>query len=180
MNLLKIEKVGVDRLDEFLEYLKAHLDENGENNLFFLPLNKEQSKYDPVWAEKFKVGISKEFGESGWRRLWVAISPENKIAGHIDIRSRNELNTSHRVLLGMGTDHKFRNQKVGQQLLKFVIDYCKEQPQISWIDLEVMSMNFIAVSIYEKMGFHLLSSTKDMFRFQNQSFDYKSMTLNVE
>ncbi len=180
MNEIRIEEITEENLNQFLEYLKKHLSENGDNNVFFLPLSKEQSAFDKDWEIKFALSARKKIFESGWRKLWVAINEDKKIVGHIDIRPRKELNTEHRVLLGMGTDIKFRNLKLGQQLLKFVINYCKHKSEISWIDLEVLANNFAAVRLYEKMEFKLISQVEDMFRIQNQSFDYKFMSLNVD
>jgi len=179
MHAIKIEELGEENFNRFLDYLKIHLSENGDNNLFFLPLSKEQSKFNPEWEDKFRIGLNKKIGETGWRKLWLAINQDDKIVGHIDIRSRNELNTEHRVLLGMGTDRNFRNLKIGQRLLHFVINYCRNEPKISWIDLDVLAINIPAIRMYEKMEFQLLSTINDMFRIQNQSYDYKSMTLNV-
>ncbi|MFK8057985.1 MAG: GNAT family N-acetyltransferase [Saprospiraceae bacterium] len=180
MHAISIEELKDENLDQFLAYLKVHLSENGDNSLFFQPISKAQSKFSPDWETKFRVGLRKEFGEKGWRKLWIAINEENQIVGHIDIRSRNEPNTGHRVLLGMGTDSKFRNLKIGQRLIAFVIAYCKNQPDISWLDLEVLTSNIPAIRIYKKLEFQILGSVKDMFRIENQSYDYTSMTLNVE
>lgn len=179
MTAISIKEIGEEEFGKFLAYLKVHLSENGDNDFYFLPLTKEQSQFNVEWESKFKSGMKKDFGEAGWRKLWISLNEENEIVGHIDIRSRNELNTDHRVLLGMGTDYRYRNQKIGQRLLMHVIEYCKLHQQISWIDLEVLGANHKAISMYNKMGFQLLSHTKDMFRFQNQSFDYRSMTLDV-
>jgi hypothetical protein len=43
-----------------------------------------------------------------------------------------------------------------------------------------MTNNIPAKSLYEKMNFELINTTKDMFRIDNISHDYTSMTLNVE
>ena len=180
MNSIRVEEIGEENLNDFLNYLKSHLSENGDSNSFFLPLTKEQSKFSKEWKTKFKNGMNKAMYEFGWRKLWVAINQEDNIVGHVDIRSRNELNTEHRVLLGVGTDLNYRKLKIGQQLLTFVIDFCKNQPKISWIDLEVLANNIPAIRLYEKMNFELLSNVNDMFRIQNKSYDYNSMTLNVE
>ncbi len=180
MNQIRITEITELHFNDFLEYLKKHLSENGDNNVFYLPLSKEQSAFNKDWETKFKMGTNTKMFESGWRKLWIAINHDNQIVGHADIRSRKELNTEHRVLLGMGTDINFRNLKIGQHLLKFVINYCKNNPQISWIDLEVLANNTPAIRIYEKMEFKLLSHVMDMFRINYQSFDYKFMSLNVD
>jgi len=179
MKSISVEEIREEHLNGFLKYLKTHLSENGDDNTFFLPLTKEQSKFSEEWEIKFKDGMNKTMNEVGWRKLWVALNQDGKIVGHIDIRSRNELNTEHRVLLGMGTAINYRKLKIGQQLLLFVIDYCKNQSKISWIDLEVLANNTAAIGLYEKMNFELLSHVKDMFRIQNKSYGYNFMTLHV-
>ncbi len=177
--MIKIEEFRNEDMNMFLDYLTIHLSENGNNNFLFQPLSKEQSKIGRELEEKFNIGFNRNFGDAGWRKLWLARNQENEIVGHIDIRSRNELNAEHRVLLGMGVDNNYRNLKIGQRLIEFVIAYSKNQPKISWIDLEVLTTNIPAVKLYEKMKFQVLSNTVDMFRIEDISYDYTSMTLNV-
>ena len=168
MEVVKIEEIEESYIKTFLEYLYSHLSENGTNNFFFLPLMKEQSNIGNNWEDKFRIGMKKQLGEVGWRKLWVAKNGDNNIIGHIDIRHRNELNTQHRVVLGMGTDRHFRKKKVGQHLLEHVIAYCKKQTEISWLDLDVMANNIPAIRLYEKMDFKQLGYTADMFRIHGR------------
>lgn len=179
--MISIKELNQDRLDDFIQYLTNHLSENGQKEVtLFQPLSKKQSSLSQEWKAKFEAGMNKKNGEIGWRKIWVAVNEENKIVGHIDIRSQNQLNTEHRVLLGMGVDSNFRNLKIGQKLLEFIIDYCRNNHKISWIDLQVLTNNVPAIGLYKKMNFEHLSITKDMFRIDNISYDYTSMTLNVE
>ncbi|OYQ43499.1 hypothetical protein CHU92_03300 [Flavobacterium cyanobacteriorum] len=176
--ICELEKVN---LEEFFQYLATHIKENGQNgSMLYFPLSKEQSILSDEMKAKFLEGIHKEFGETGWRKAWVALNGEGNIVGHADIRTNNQLNSGHRVLLGMGVDINFRNLKIGQKLLNFIIDYCRNYPGICWIDLEVMTANTPAKSLYEKMKFEHVSTVKDMFRIDNISYDYTSMALNVE
>ena len=179
--MISIKELNKDKLDDFFQYLKIHLSENGQNGItLFQPLSKHQSALSDEWKAKFEDGMNKKNEEVGWRKIWVAIHDENKIVGHIDIRPQNQLNAEHRVLLGMGVDSNFRNLKIGQNLLEFIIDYCTNNHKISWIDLQVLTNNIPATRLYKKMNFEQLSITKDMFRIDNISYDYTSMTLNVE
>ena len=179
--MISIKELHKDKLDDFFQYLKIHLSENGQKGApLFQPISKHQSALSDEWKEKFENGLNKRNEESGWRKIWIAINQEEKIVGHIDIRSQNQLNAEHRVLLGMGVDSSFRNLKIGQNLLEFIIDHCKDNRKISWIDLQVLTNNIPAIRLYKKMNFEELSVTKDMFRINNISYDYTSMTLNVE
>jgi ribosomal protein S18 acetylase RimI-like enzyme len=179
--MILIKELDNESLEVFFQYLTIHISENGQNgtNLYF-PLSREQSILSNELMIKFKEGLNKDVGETGWRKVWVAFNEEGKIIGHIDIRSNNQLNSEHRVLLGMGVDINFRKLKIGQNLLEFLIEYCRKNSKINWIDLEVMTKNIPAKNLYEKMNFEYLSTTKDMFRIDNISYDYSYMTLNVE
>ena len=80
----------------------------------------------------------------------------------------------------MGVDGSYRKLKIGHRLLEFVIEYCKSQPKIAWLDLQVLANNLSAIHLYKKMEFEELYTTTDMFRIENISYDYTSMTLNVK
>lgn len=176
-----ITELNKESLDNFLSYLATHISENGLNGTdLFLPLTLEQSKISNELKSKFEDGLNKEYGENGWRKTWLAINHENNIVGHADIRSNNHLNAGHRVLLGMGVDSNHRRQGTGLNLLTTIIDYCKANPKISWIDLEVIANNTKAKSLYCQIGFSQVGLTEDMFRIDNISYDYIGMTLNVE
>ena len=176
---IRIEEIKLEEYPQFFVYLAKHLAENGKGNILFQPLSSNQLAIDSVWEKKFISGFHKEFGQAGWRKLWIASNQDHQIVGHIDIRSRKELNTPHRVLLGMGVDSAFRKLKIGQSLLENVIRFSKNHPIIEWIDLEVLTENKPAISLYLKNNFIPLANFVDMFRIEGKSYDYTSMTLNV-
>jgi RimJ/RimL family protein N-acetyltransferase len=179
--LIKITELTSDRLESFLRYLALHLAENGINgSTLFQPLTASQSQLGKEWESKFLNAFKMPFGEIGWRKVWIATNREDVIVGHIDIRHYRELNTRHRVLLGMGVDSNFRKQHIGRQLLALVIDYCRTHDQIRWLDLQVLSTNTAAIGLYEKMQFQKIGTVTDMFRISDVSYDYTSMTLLVD
>lgn len=178
---LQIAPLKHENLPDFFDYLSIHLSENGQNETpLFHPISPEQSKLNEALKTKFEQGLNKDRSQLGWRKLWVATTQGHQIVGHIDIRAHQAPNTEHRVLLGMGVDSQFRKMKIGQQLIEFIIDYCKKQPAISWIDLEVLADNHPAIHLYKKNNFQVLCTTPDKFRIKHISYGYTSMTLNVE
>lgn len=179
--MITIQELNKENLYDFFDYLAFHISENGlDGASLFLPLSRIQSTLSEALKSKFEDGLTKNFGEQGWRKTWLAINQENKIVGHADIRSNNQLNAEHRVALGMGVDRYFRREKIGQGLLDHVINYCKANPEIGWLDLEVMANNEKAKRLYEKMGFRQVGLIEDMFRIDNTSYNYIHMTLAVE
>jgi len=63
--------------------------------------------------------------------------------------------------------------------METMINFCKEEKEIEWIDLQVLSSNTPAKNLYLKLGFEVVGNYRDMFRIEGQSYDYTSMTLNV-
>lgn len=179
--MISIEQLKEEKLDDFFEYLTKHLSENGINNtLRFQPFTKKQSKLSTEWKVKFENGLNKDFKTTGWRKLWVATNELDQIVGHIDIRSHIDQNTDHRVLLGMGVDSNFRKMKIGRKLIQYIVDYCKRDNDICWIDLQVLTNNIPAIRLYENLNFQSQSIITDMYRIDNKSYDYMSMNLNVD
>lgn len=179
MSSFSIEEIDTSEFHLFMKYLSKHLEENGTQGELFQPVSPGQFEIGAELEKKFKAGFLKKIGEPGWRKLWLAKSPAGQIAGHIDIRSRLEPNTAHRVLLGMGVDSGFRKRSIGEQLLTYVIDYCRAHPKIDWLDLEVLSNNFPAFNLYKKLNFEFQYNCIDMFRIEGKSYDYTRMTLQV-
>jgi len=178
--MISIKELKKDNLDEFFQYLTIHLSENGQNNTaLFQPLSKQQSILSNEWKSKFVDGFNKKDKDLGWRKIWAATNEVNKIVGHIDIRSYEQLNAEHRVLLGMGVESSFRNLKIGQKLLEFIIAYCRNNPKIIWLDLQVLANNIPAISLYKKMDFQQLGIIQDMFRIDGFHYNYCYMTLQV-
>lgn len=111
--MININLLKTNDLNTFFEYLTNHLLENGRlGNPLFQPLTKGQSKLCFEWKEKFESNLNKSSDNVAERKRWIASNQENQIAGHIDIRSHNELNTEHRVLLGIRIDRNFRILKI--------------------------------------------------------------------
>ncbi|MEL6256143.1 MAG: GNAT family N-acetyltransferase [Bacteroidota bacterium] len=180
MPAIHIKEVGPQQLDKFLIYLDDHLKENGKEGPLFQPLSSSQLLDGSILRRKFEGSLGKKVGERGWRKLWLAMKEDGKIAGHIDIRGRMEPNAGHRVLLGMGVDKGHRRMNIGQDMLSFVIAYCQKHPDIAWLDLEVLAENLPAKKLYFKLNFQELSTVDDMFRIEGESYAYTSMTLRVD
>lgn len=91
--MLSIQPLTAEKLESFFEYLAPQLAENGsEGNPLFFPLSKAQSVLSPELQTSFAVSITKDFGEKGWRKAWIATHPSGEIVGHIDIRAHHQPN----------------------------------------------------------------------------------------
>ena len=168
-------------LNSFFEYLEDHLSESGQGKTpIFQPASRKEEKLPDSKREKIRIGISNEFGDPGWKKLWIAKDESGGIRGHLDLRHPNDRSCYHRVLLGMGVDSSYYKQGIGTKLIEVAINFCKESEVIDWIDLRVLSENIPAKSLYLKTGFSVIGEFKDQYRIDGQSISDTAMCVCVK
>lgn len=167
-------------LDAFFAYLNDHLADNGVGGTaLFMPLARGESRL-PVERERaFRTGLGAPLGYSGWRRAFIAITSDGRIAGHIDLRARPERASAHRALLGMGVHRNHRRQGLGQRLIARATEWALAHTALEWIDLEVLSVNEAAQQLYVHCGYQQIGNIADMFRIDGEQLAYTLMTRKI-
>ncbi|MFA9217596.1 MAG: N-acetyltransferase family protein [Sphingomonadaceae bacterium] len=174
-----ITALAPDGFDAFLVYLNDHLGDNGRDEQpYFQPLSRTASYFPPERADAFRRGLQQALGTPGWRRLWVARTADGQIAGHIDLRAHPEPAATHRCMLGMGVGRHWRRHGLGRQLIAHARLWASHVALV-WIDLQVLSVNQPALSLYQHSGFETTGVTPDMFRLDGHSFSYTAMSLHL-
>jgi ribosomal protein S18 acetylase RimI-like enzyme len=164
-------------LGALFAYLNEHLADNGKGGTaLFQPMARSESRFPADKEAGFITGLGKQVGEPGWRRAWIAQDETGAIAGHIDLRARQEGPAAHRALLGMGVHRDYRRQGLGTQLIAVATAWAQEQASLDWIDLEVLSVNSAARQLYTSCGFTTIGEMPDMFRIDGEQLAYTFMT----
>jgi len=167
-------------LPAFFAYLDDHLRDNGRDGApLFQPLARAQSQLPPGLKVSFIEGLAIPVGEPGWRRLWLALDDRGSIAGHIDLRARPEPLARHRTMLGMGVHRAYRRRGLGAQLLDTAVAWARSEVGLQWIDLEVLSENHPAVTLYLRSGFTMTARIEDMLRIDGVSHDLSYMRFRL-
>jgi len=176
---INIRLLTLDDLEGWLRQCEILDSESGENNIYFGPY----SKYEPYPIDEIRKNTIKRWSKSidtpGWRRAF-GIFDDDKIIGSSDIAAGDIPTNSHRVNLGIGVLKEYRNSGLGQKLIYFIIDWCKKDPGIFWIDLGVFSGNYKAKRVFEKIGFEAVGHTEDAWFIDGESIGQTLMTLNVK
>lgn len=173
-----IRPLEFEELAAFFHYLNDHLLDNGRDGTpLFQPMPRASAGFPPEKANGFSTGLQANFGQQGWRRVWVAVQ-EGEIIGHIDLRSRPEAPARHRCLLGMGVHRAARRGGLGGALVATAAAWAREQG-LEWIDLEVLEGNLPARALYRKCGFLQTGEIRDMFRIDGESLGYVFMSLQL-
>jgi RimJ/RimL family protein N-acetyltransferase len=176
-NRVTIRSVGQSDLPAFFAYLDDHLHDNGVNETpLFQPLPRAESRLSVPTRTNFEKGLATPLGQAGWRRAWIAVSADGAIAGHVDVRARPELPAAHRALLGMGVHRDYRQQGLGLRLVSEAIDWARRQPELAWIDLEVLSINAPARRLYLRAGFAITGEIRDLFRLDGAQLAHTYMS----
>jgi ribosomal protein S18 acetylase RimI-like enzyme len=172
-----IKPVEEKNSKQFFLYLDEHLRSSGTADVpLFQPAPRAQSGYLKEKEASFIDGLSIAVGSPKWRRAWIAVDAEENIVGHVDLRARMEPCSSHRAHLGMGVRIDMRRNGIGRSLLDFVTGWARQSAIVEIIDLEVLSKNVPAISLYEKAGFKRIGEVDDMFRIDGQSVGHILMT----
>lgn len=149
----------------FFAYLNAQLAINGKQGFdLFQPVSRTVVEYPSEKEASFVAGLSKNIGQSGWRRAWIICSDAGALMGHLDLRAHSDSSISHRALLGMGVARECRRQGVANRLLDFAGRWVVENDCLDWIDLEVLAGNKAAVNLYRQAGFDVVGTIPDMYR----------------
>lgn len=175
---MKVVEALPSDLEFFFEYLGLQLNENAsDNSPLFQPLSKASCYVSDGLKVKFRNGFDSNFGQLGWRKLWVVKGSNERVLGHIDLRHYNEEHRSHRVLVGMGVDSSVRKLGLGKKLLEVVIEFCNESSSIDWLDLNVLSKNLPAKNLYLKCGFEVIGEMSDCYQIDGESVSETTMTI---
>ncbi|WP_429028719.1 GNAT family N-acetyltransferase [Aeromonas media] len=162
----------------FAPSLGVQLLENAsDNSPLFQPIPKDHCKVSEQLRTKFRDGFGVSIGKPSWRKLWLAKNSSSHILGHIDLRHYSGEYNTHRVLLGMGVKNNARMQGLGIKLLESAFRFCQETDSIDWLDLNVLSNNIPAKSLYLRCGFKIIGEVSDFYRIDEESVSETTMTL---
>ena len=177
---LHIRPVAEAELNAFFDYLNDHLADNGvDGTALFMPLARGESRLPFEREKDFRNGLLIACGERGWRRAFIAVADDGRIAGHIDLRARPERACAHRSLLGMGVHRHYRRQGLGERLIAYALGWAQMQTQLAWVDLEVLSVNEAARRLYARCAFEQIGNIADMFRLDGEQLAYTLMTRRI-
>lgn len=177
---LAIRPLRTDELDAYFAYLGEQLADNGANGMpMFMPIPRSESTVSPEREAAFRAALARPFGTPGWRIAWVAVTPDGRIAGHIDLRANPDQHAPHRCSLGMGTHREFRFQGLGARLIEVAEAWAREQAALAWIDLEVLSSNLPGLALYRRCGYATVGQFEDMYHLDGESYGYTLMTRRI-
>jgi RimJ/RimL family protein N-acetyltransferase len=86
------------------------------------------------------------------RPLKVVLNSTNETIGHCELNFQNGNNRLSRILVG---NKELRGQKIGEKIVRKMVDLLFQDPNINEVDLNTFDWNTGAIKCYEKVGFKI-------------------------
>ncbi|WP_170289344.1 GNAT family N-acetyltransferase [Metabacillus lacus] len=86
-------------------------------------------------------------------KLFLVAVHEKKVIGFLNFDGGEKLKTKHQGSFGISITSAWRNKGVGKQLIADLLQWCRENPEIEKVRLEVLGANTPAIALYKKLGF---------------------------
>lgn len=121
---------------------------------------------EPQWnitvASEFHVTVDQEeswilsFQERPHSILLVAdFGARNAplVVGLLNFLTQPRLRMRHRGRIGIGVQAPFRHLGVGETLLRILLEWATDEPELERVELSVFAHNVRAMELYRKLGF---------------------------
>ncbi|WP_054703528.1 GNAT family protein [Bacillus sp. JCM 19041] len=76
-----------------------------------------------------------------------------QLVGMVHLRLSTSRRFAHQAILGISIKEAFAGKGIGSKLIKQLLEWAKENPQIEKVSLEVFSNNERGMHLYKKLGF---------------------------
>lgn len=174
---VNIRIAKIEDINGVVDSVLRHFKEPGFNNLPSHPYGKEHIFDRQEYYQRYLKRYSIPVNEVDWGRTFI-IEYNGEIKAHLDIGNNSKF-TLNQISLGMGLEMEIRGQKLGPKLLDYGLQWVRENTQAEEVTLFVFAHNTPAIKIYEKVGFKIVSETKNRFQIDGLNIDDLTMTLTI-
>ena len=125
--------------------------------------------------EQFLEDISKQNNA-----IFIIAEFEGIIIGNINFSGGTRPRTEHAGEFGVSVLKDFWGKGLGTELLKYLIDWCKDLGIIRKVNLRVRTDNLAAIHTYEKLGFKVEGTITREFKINDRFYDTLFMGLIID
>lgn len=113
-------------------------------------------------------------------KLFIIAEYEDEIIGNLNFSGGSRQRTAHTGEFGISVLEEYWGNKIGEELINYLITWGKESTIIRKINLRVRTDNERAISLYRKLGFIEEGILKRDFLIQNKFYDSLMMGLLLD
>jgi RimJ/RimL family protein N-acetyltransferase len=168
--LVIIRKASKSDAEEMLEYIDKISRESD-----FLTFGKGEFDKTVEQEESFIDNVSKQNNA-----LFIIAEVEGKIVGNLNFSGGARPRIAHTGEFGVSVLKEFWGLGIGTELIKYLIEWCKQSGIIRKINLRVRNDNYSAIKVYKKLGFNEEGTITREFLVINKFYDSVSMGLIID
>lgn len=112
--------------------------------------------------------------------LFIIAEIEGQIVGSLNFSGGARPRTAHTGEFGVSILKEYWGQGIGTELIKCLVEWCKQLGVIRKINLRVRSDNYSAIHVYKKLGFTEQGVITRDFLINNKFYDSISMGLIID
>lgn len=165
-----IRKAKISDAKAILEYINTISKESD-----FLTFGEGEFNKTIEEEELFIDSISKKNNA-----LFIVAEIEGKIVGTLNFSGGARPRVMHTGEFGVSVLKEYWGQGIGTELIKYLIEWCKNSNVIRKINLRVRSDNYSAIHIYKKLGFIEEGVISRAFQVNNIFYDSIIMGLYID
>ena len=174
-----IRLLTINDIDEWLDQCAIVDAESGKDGIYFGPYSRKDKFSKDKIKKKTLDRWNRNIDTPHWRKAW-GIFHNKKIVGNAQIQTGELLTGLHRVEISIVILKEYRNKGLGKRLLHVLINWCKQQESIHWIDLGVFSGNNNAMALFKKVGFQKVGYIEDCWLIDGKSISETLMSIKVK
>ena len=106
----------------------------------------------------------------------LTLEDDGKIIGHLILRDPDGSNSVLRLGFVI-VDASIRGKGYGKKLLQETIKYAQDKFDIHRFSLGVFTVNESALKCYQSVGFRIIDTVKDSYKFYDESWDCAELVL---
>jgi len=106
--------------------------------------------------------------------LKVVLKSTNESIGHCELNFQNGNHRLSRILIGK---KELRGQKLGEQVVRKMVELIFQDPNVNEVDLNTFEWNRAAVKCYEKVGFRVNESKKEKMTVKGNDWTKLNMVI---
>ena len=125
---------------------------------------------------EYEQGYLQGYAESANSIILAAFVGE-RIIGQINVGGGNRPHNQHRASIGISVVKDWRDQGVGTALMQQALDWARNNPVLTRLELEVFCENERAVHVYQKLGFEIEGRRRHAFFKHGRYIDEYMMGL---
>lgn len=149
--------------------------EDAEDLIEYMKIVDCETKFLAREAGEFSLTVDQEKdfinkATSNGNLFFLVCEIDNEIVANCSVGIGNSnMRFRHRASIGLSVKKKYWNFGIGKLLMQESIDWCKLN-KIEQLELEVVTQNDRAISLYKKFGFQIQGTKERAMKYEDGSY----------